>query len=72
VGHLERDHVDEQVVAVCDRECSFLIAVEGDDVTALAGVLRGDRDVPAVVCQRARNRAADAARPTEDERALSR
>jgi hypothetical protein len=31
VGALERDHIDEQVVAVGDRKRSVLVAVEDDD-----------------------------------------
>jgi hypothetical protein len=31
VDALERDHIDEQVVAVGDHERSLLVAVEDDD-----------------------------------------
>ena len=65
---LERDHVDEQVVAVGGCKSAAFLAIEPDDLElALRRAARTERDPPAVVRERARDRRADVARPAEDE-----
>jgi hypothetical protein len=72
VRRLEGNHVHEQVEAVRDRERSLFVAIEHDDLLALARMERRDGYVPAVARERALDRAADAARPADDEGAFRR
>ena len=67
---LERDHVDDEIEAVRNRQRAFLISVERDVVEARQHMPLGlsrERDLPAVGGKRVRDGATDVAGAAENE-----
>jgi hypothetical protein len=69
----ERDHVNDEIEAVRNIDCSVRVTVERDVIEAIHGralVPTREGQLPAVAAERTRDGATDAAPPAENEGAL--